>query len=412
MRIWIINHYGSTPDQPSTSAFYIARELVARGADVTIFASAFNYYFQKDSKSKGFRLVTVESYDGVTFLWLRTPAIRGALGRGINIASYTMIAFLAGLFRRGRPDVVIGVCPHPGAALSAWLLSALRGGKFIYEIRDIWPESLRKYVKGPMTRLAYRMIYGLQSFLYRQAHLMLSVLPEIGHYLEDRGFPDKPHFYAPNGIYLDRRCANEHANGVIRIKTSAEGFNFVYCGGFSRYQGVGVILEAFLRVSELVGSNKVRLHMVGEGSEKVAIRETVAQSGARNVMLYDAVPRDAVQDVLAQSDCNLYHLSDIGEALRYGISPNKLMEYLASGRPLVYAMPRDWSVLREGRIGVYCPPDDPDSLAKAMRTMAEAKTETRTRYGAGAASTARKFDVVNIAGDLHARLLRLEEAPK
>ena len=105
---WFFNHYASTPDQPSTSAFFVGRELVRRGNRVTFFASAHNYYFQRRTKGRRWSLWSSETVEGVTFVWISTtPASARPVLRMVNMLSYAIVAFLAGLFRRERPDYVI-----------------------------------------------------------------------------------------------------------------------------------------------------------------------------------------------------------------------------------------------------------------------------------------------------------------
>lgn len=392
-RLWVFNQYASTPDQPATSAFFVAKELQALGWEVTFFASAFNYYFQKDGKSSRFGLATEEDFDGVSFVWLRGPSVPGTFGRILNILSFTVLSLCVGLVRRNGPDVVIGVCPHPGAAFSAWLVSVLRRADFAYEIRDIWPESLRKYVTSLSRKIAYGILYVLQSFLYRRARIILSVLPEIALYMRDRGLPDKLTAHAPNATYI----RPEPAPAAGLLKTSPDRFDFVYCGGFSRYQGISVIIDSFKACAAHVGQDKVALHLVGEGSEKAAIAQIAAEHPPGNIHLYSSVSRTEVQSVLQDGDCNVFHLSDIGYALEYGISPNKLVEYLASGKPLVYAMPRDWPLLAEGRVGIYSRPDNVKDFAAAMCNMQQATRDTLTAYGQGARQVAQNFDVITVA---------------
>src|SRR5690606_13671521 len=102
-------------------------------------------------------------------------------------------------------------------------------------------------------------------------------------------------------------------------------FRFYYVGGFSKYQGLDVLVDAAV-LSATAMAPPFELHLVGAGSEKAEIEAYVRERAATNVFVHPPVPRSDVQKVLADSDCNLFHLSDIGEALRYGISPNKLIE--------------------------------------------------------------------------------------
>src|SRR4051794_39037326 len=113
MRIWIFNHYASTPDQPMTGAYYLAKALVERGHSVRIFASSFSYYKHQELRLRGLQLCRTETRDGIDFTWVRTTPYSGrSVGRLVNMLSYSITAVLSALFRREKPDVVIGTCPH------------------------------------------------------------------------------------------------------------------------------------------------------------------------------------------------------------------------------------------------------------------------------------------------------------
>ena len=389
---WFINHYASTPDQPSTSAFFFGRELARRGHRVVFFASASNYYFQQRTKGKAWSLCHREEVDGVVFYWLATTRISSRpVARMFNMLSFALVAFLVGLTRRQGPDYVIGTCPHPFAGATAWLLSVLRRAVFIYEIRDIWPESLERYSSGFAWKIAIAFFERLQRFLYRRARLIISVLPRIDQYFADAGITVRGIAHVPNCIEL---TAAGSGDGIAHDPD--EVFRFYYVGGFSKYQGLDVLVEAALRLAKDPGARRFELHLVGEGSERAAIEKLVRSRHASNVFLHPPVPRHDVQKVLADSDCNLFHLLDIGEALRYGISPNKLIEYLLSGKPLIYAIPFEWQLLTEAHIGYPARCGDHDSMSEAMRAMLDTRLEEREEMGRKARELCTNFDVRTI----------------
>lgn len=386
---WFINHYASTPDQPSTSAFFFGRELVRRGHRVAFFASANNYYFQERTKGGAWSLCHKEVVDGVEFYWLATTRISSKpVARMFNMLSFALVAFLIGLTRRERPDYVIGTCPHPFAGAAAWLLSVFRRATFIYEIRDIWPESLERYKAGFVWSMVIAFFGRLQYFLYRRAALVTSVLPRIDQYFADIGVPVRKTVHVPNCIEVTEQAPEASAED-----DADRPFRFYYVGGFSKYQGLDVLVEAAARLAEDPQVRPFELHLVGAGSERAAIEDFVRERGAANVHLHPAVPRNDVQKVLSGSDCNLFHLLDIGEALRYGISPNKLIEYLLSGKPLVYAIPFEWDLLTQAEAGYRATCGDHDSVAGAMRAMLDANAGERQEMGRNARALCKNFDV-------------------
>lgn len=386
---WFVNHYASTPDQPSTSAFFFGRELVRRGHRVAFFASASNYYFQQRTKGKAWNLCHREEVDGVVFYWLATTRISSKpVARMFNMMSFALVALLVGLTRRERPDYVIGTCPHPFAGVTAWLLSVFRRATFVYEIRDIWPESLGRYSSGIAWKAVICVLAKVQRLLYRRAELITSVLPRIDEYFTDIKMQVRKTVHVPNCIEL-----TEPEPGALSSSSTSSPFRFYYVGGFSKYQGLEVLVEAAVRLSEVPNVRPFELHLVGAGSERTTIEEFVRERSAPNVFLHPAVPRTDVQKVLADSDCNLFHLLDIGEALRYGISPNKLIEYLLSGKPLIHAIPFEWTLVTEANAGYRAACGDSNSMSEAMLAMLDARPEEREEMGRNARALCVNFDV-------------------
>src|ERR1039457_2220106 len=143
MRIWIFNHYATTPDEAAGTRHYdISRVLAAKGHDVTIFASSFNHSTLREERLKGNERARVEYIDGIRFVWIRTTPYSGNdARRALNMLSYSM-GTIWEQRRMSRPDVVVGCSVHPAAAAAGWLIASLRHVPFVLEIGDLWPHYL------------------------------------------------------------------------------------------------------------------------------------------------------------------------------------------------------------------------------------------------------------------------------
>ena len=142
-RVWIVNHYAATPDEPAGTRHYaLARELVTRGHAVTIFAASFGHHSGRERRLASRSLYRSEWHDGVRFVWLRTLPYRGnTWRRPLNMLSF-LVTFLVVQTREKAPDTVVGSTVHPFAALGGWVAARLRGADFVFEIRDLWPQTL------------------------------------------------------------------------------------------------------------------------------------------------------------------------------------------------------------------------------------------------------------------------------
>src|ERR1035437_9463471 len=203
-RVWIVNHYADAPDRPAgTRHFDLSRQLVARGQKITIFASAFSHGTGQDVRLTGWQLFRTEWFDGVQFVWLRTFPYRGnTWRRRVNMLSY-LATFLVVQTRFANPDVVIGVTVQPFAALGAWLVARRRRARFIFEIGDLWPQTLVDLGAMREGSLGEILLRSIEAFLLRHASVVISLLPGVRDYLRERGLPADHVVYVPNGVDLE-----------------------------------------------------------------------------------------------------------------------------------------------------------------------------------------------------------------
>ncbi|MDE3016048.1 MAG: glycosyltransferase family 4 protein [Pseudomonadota bacterium] len=399
MRIWYFNHYASPPDQPTTGAFYLMQALARRGHEVTIFASGFNYYQGRDLRLGDRWFTARQETDGLTFRWIRaTPTQGRPLSRFFNMLSYAVFSLLAGLDAKPEPDIIIASCPHALTGFSAWLLSRFRGAKFVYEIRDIWPESLTEGKIISERSLFARVIAALQRFLYRRAALMLSVLPKFDDYLSDIGIKPRAFLWLPNGVEI----IPESLPPPLHIEAPTP-FCLMFIGGFSRYQGLGVLLEA-ARILEDRKQN-IRIALVGGGSEKPHVIENVRRMGLKHIEFREAVPRAEVMAVAAEADAFILHARPL-LVHRYGLSPNKLCDYMLAARPVIYSAPPEHNPVAETGCGILIPPQNPQALADAVIKLAAMPRQQLREMGLrGRDYALAHFDAAKLAGRLETALL-------
>lgn len=192
MKIWILNHYASAPDRPTGTRHYeFGRALAAQGHEVTIFASGFSHFSRQEERLSRTGLMRVENIDGIRFVWVRTISYkRNDYRRALNMLSYSMVVPLAQR-RLSRPDVIVGSSVHLGAAAAACLISYARRVPFVFEVRDLWPQTLIDMGALREHGLVARVLRGAELFLYRRARLVISLLPGAADYIVGRGIPGK-----------------------------------------------------------------------------------------------------------------------------------------------------------------------------------------------------------------------------
>jgi glycosyltransferase involved in cell wall biosynthesis len=389
-RVWIVNQYADAPDRPAGTRHYdLARQLVARGHDVVIFAAGFSNVTHREERLARWRLYRTEWFDGVRFVWLRTfPYRRNTWRRQVNMLTY-LAAFLLVQTRFPPAETIIGSTVHPFAALGAWLVARRRGARFLFEVRDLWPQTLVDLGALREGSPGERLLRAIEAFLVRRASFVIALLPGMPDYLQQRGLPTHHVVYIPNGVDLavfDAVVADDGgvpdsvrgALEAIRVMRAEGRFVVGYVGSFGRVNKLEVIVRA-AALAEATAPGRIGLILIGDGAERADL-ERLASSGGP-VALGPAVPRRYVPTILRALDATIVHATST-PVYRYGISFNKLFDYMAAARPVVFACDSAYDPVAAVGAGISIRPDDPQLVAEACLELADAGPERRARMGA------------------------------
>ena len=409
-RVWIVNHYASTPDQPAgTRHFELARELVKHGHSVTIFAAGFDHRTGREERLAPGCFYRSEWFDRVRFVWLSTLPYHGnTWRRQLNMLTFLM-ALLVVQTREKAPHTVIGSTVHPFAAFGGWVVAKLRGAEFVFEIRDLWPQTLVDLGAMRVGSPGERLLRALEAFLVRRASVVITLLPGIRDYLTERGLPAHHVVYIPNGADLAAFAASapvgDEPEAVTRslqeiARLRAEGrFVVGYLGAFGRVNRVDVIVQAATE-AERMAPGRVGVMLVGEGPERLEVERLADASPA--VRFGSSVPKRSVPTILRALDATVVHTTRT-PVYRYGISFNKLFEYMAAERPVVFACESAYDPVQATGAGLSVRPDDPDGLAHAFLELARATSEVRAAMGsAGRNYVAREHNFEHLGEALNA----------
>ncbi len=375
MRIWIVNHYADPPDGLATRSFDIAKRMVERGHQTTIFVCAFSHYHMTPLRKLGWHLWREENIDGVLFIWIAGNSYRGNdWRRMLNMVVFSLLAFVAGLLRRERPDIVIGVSVHPLAALGGDLLARIKGARFFFEVTDLWPQTLIDFGRlRPDGRVA-RVMRALERHLFRRAERIVMLWRHTDSYVESQGVSPSKILWIPHGVEMERYDELQPYDGAPE-----RPFRVMFLGGFVAANSIESILDAAAVVQKR-GRQDIKFLMVGAGQERESLIERGRSMNLTNVEFRPAVPKREVARTLGEADAFIYGLRDL-PLYRFGISLNKLTDYLAAGRPIVFFGRSSYDPVRDAGAGVSVPPGDADILAGAIETLAALTPQERIEMG-------------------------------
>ncbi len=394
--LWI-NHFAVPPGEGGGTRHYeMSRELVQRGWGVTIVASDFNLHTRRYTRRAGAddRRVIAEEYDGVAFRFPWTaPYEKNDWRRAWN-----WLSFARAVWRwspeRGRPDVVIGSSPHLFAALAGERLAARWGVPFVFEVRDLWPESMVAAggSKGPV----YTAFKWIANYLYGRADRILCLARGTQTYLRDKlDIPEEKLEFVPNGV---------DPNAFPEVERSARPTTtLIYAGAHGPANGLDTVLGAADRLRE---RSDIRFRLVGDGPSKGDLKRQAEQMELDNVAFLDPVPKAQMPEVLGNADAGLMVLRET-PLFAFGVSPNKLFDYMGAALPVVCNVPGEvaWMV-EEADTGEQAENGSAEALATAVERLADRTPEERAEMGrSGRAWVAREHGRTVLAERLD-RVLR------
>ncbi len=318
-------------------------------------------------------------------VWTYLAPNQGVTKRTLNYLSFVPTAVLRSL-RLGRFDVVVGTSPQFFCALAACVAAALTRTPFVFELRDLWPESIAA-VGALQPSLALRMLESIELWMYRRAVAVVCVTKSFIQNLERRGIEPAKLHYVPNGVDQAFWARGSREIGRATLGVAADQIAVAYIGTIGMAHGLGTVLDA---ARLLDTDRRLKFFIVGDGAELGALRDRVAASGPSNVTFTGLLPRDAIASVMAAADVALVTLkpSDTFKT----VLPSKMLEAMSARKPVVLAVDGEAkAVLSQAGGGLAVTPGDAAALAQAISSLA-ADADLRARLGSsGGDYAAREF---------------------
>lgn len=404
MNIWILNHYTTPPDTAGyTRHFDFARELLKRGHQVYIFASSFNHRTKKDERLKGKQKYHLEKINGVNFIWLRTiPYQRNNWRRVLNMLSYTLHVIPVGFMFKKSPDVILASSPHPLTGLAGYILAKAKRVKFIFEVRDLWPQTFIDIGGYNSNSPVVKLVKLLEIFLYQRAKKIISLLPKASEYITRLGVPRRKIVYIPNGtspelLYNTAASPPKELNKLIsRLKSQGKTI-ISYTGAHGIANALDTIIEAAKLLNER-GEDKIHFLFVGDGPEKERLIKTVKIWRLKNVSFYQSIHKNAIPVLLANIDIAVIS-SKKTDLYKYGISSIKLFDYMTFAKPIVWAINSVNNPVAESSCGITVPQENPESMVNAIIELRNLSDKERQDIGTRGYDYVMKYHSIPVLTD-------------
>ena len=398
MKILLINHYAGTPDLGMEyRPYYMAREWVRLGHDVTIVAASQSHVRAKQPAGVGFS--KVEYIDGIRYIWLRTPRYAGSgLGRILNMGAFLLHLALRTVpaLRERNYSAVIASSTYPLDSIPAHWIARRCGAKFVFELHDLWPLSPMELGGYSPNHPFIRIMQWGEDYYCRHADAVVSMLPCALTHLQARGLDPTKWHYVPNGVVIEDWNTPVEVPISVREPLERAHVQGKFVVGYAGTIGIANALDSFIDAAKLL-DDRHQFVIVGQGPEALRLRARIENEGIGNVLLLSAIPKLAIPNLLRLFDVGYIGLQR-QSLFRFGISPNKIFDYMMAGLPFVQAIEAGNSPATDANCGIAVEPEDPKKIAEAILHLKSLDRATLASLGKnGQSYVQRTHDITKLA---------------
>lgn len=412
MTIWLINHYAVPPSlYPLARTANFAKYLMRAGHKVTIFAASMVH-------NSNVNLITDKSpyreeiVDGMHYVYIRTcPYSGNGFKRILNMFQFALrLKRVCRHFQ--RPDAILASSATPLACMAGLKLAKRYQCRGVAEISDLWPESFVAY--GLMCKRSPLLIpmYQFEKRIYQKADAIIFTMEGGGRYIKDKGWDklsgggidlSKVH-YINNGVDLEVFDYNQRHFEVTDSDLDDKSvFKVVYSGSIRAVNALGTIVEA-AEILQKKGEAHIRFILYGDGCDREALIKRCEQKCLHNIVFKGFIDKKYIPNILTKSDLNIIHVNAT-PITQYGLSLNKLFEYLAAGNPILSDIKTNYDLLERYGAGIVIASQKPEEVAEAIETIAKASPEHRRRMSENARIAAADYDFKLLTDKLIAILM-------
>ena len=384
MNIIYINHYaGSNIHGMEFRPYFMAKRWAEAGNKVTIVASSYSHLRTKNPDMQGKKTME-QNIDGIRYFWIEGNEYHGnGVGRIKN-----MLSFIRGLYKykdeiaaEGKPNAVIASSTYPLDIYPAHKIAKKYGAMLIYEVHDLWPLSPIE-LGGMNPHHPYiMMMQSAENYCYKHSDYVVSLLPCSKEHMVEHGLKPEKFVCIPNGIVKadwEKPMSDPPVYFDKLKKYHDEGYFLI---GYTGAHGIANALDSFVEAGEKLSDKKIKLLLIGPGPERERlVQKVIDMNLGDTVELLEPVKRGQVPELLNQMDA-LYVGLQRQPLFRFGVSPNKLMDYMMAAKPVIFAIEAGNDMVADADCGISIPPEDSSAIAEAAIKLSSLSKEELTKIG-------------------------------
>lgn len=386
MNILYINHYAGSPKYGMEyRPYYMAKKWHEKGHKVRILAASYSHVRSVQPKiSKK----TSEMIDGIEYTWYPTPKYeQNGVARVKNILTFLKEVLLdsKNIVNEFQPDIVMASSTYPMDIWIAQRISKLSNAKLIYEVHDLWPLSPIELGGMSPKHPFIQWCQLAENTAYKKSDAVVSMLPKVHEHMKVHGLDLKKLHIIPNGIVEEEwQTSNLQnlADGKLKqfLEDMKQQGKFVvgYAGSHGQPNALQFLIEAAKMIE--TEDESIVFVLVGSGLEKQNLLKLSNKYNLKNAFFFEPIVKTQIPDLLNYFD--IAYIGLMSEPLfRFGISPNKLMDYMMAAKPIICAIKAGNDPVTEASCGITVEPENPQAIVDAVLQLKKLSNEERLQIG-------------------------------
>lgn len=377
--IWIINQYSSTPEAGVGGRhYYFAKSLAKLGYEVYLIGAAFTHLLREPPVfENNFKIEKVD--ENFNFVWVKMPIYAEAHSKK-RIANWFSFAWKITKLKNilPKPHVILYSSPSLIGYLGAEKLAKDLSVPLAFEVRDIWPLTLCELGGYSQSHPFIKLLQWIENRAYTNSTYVLSNLKNSYEHMQSHGMDINKFTWIPNGFL------KEEVEGALPLEmhTLDQLPKDKFIVGYAGTLGIANALDSFVKAaSQLKDYSDIAFALVGQGKLKTDLQQQVKDLNLSNVYFVDSIPKKQVQNLLQTFDvCYIGLTKD--PLFRFGVSPNKLFDYLYAGKPIIYAIDSgDYMPVFDAQAGIQIEPENVQRIVEAILKIYQMSPEARCVMG-------------------------------
>lgn len=373
INILLINQYSYPPGRSNWRRhFDLFKNFSKENYNIDIICGSFVHDRKVEilNKDEKYRLINSE---GIKYHILSGISYKSKIIRMLSMIHFFFTVLFFSKKLENKPDIVYASSPHPFNGLAGMYLARKYKCPFILEIRDLWPETWVAMGATTKKSILYKIFAHIEKVLYKNADKIVTLTANKDYYVSV-GVDEKKVEILPNGVDLEEYDSLVGEESPINFLENK--FNILYTGA----HGMANCLEIILEVAKLIKNDDIIFNFIGEGEKKEELIKKVKEYNLKNVNFFHPINKNFIPSTLKNGDIMIVAAKNT-TLYKYGISFNKMYEYFASSKPIIFSGNVANDMVKEANAGISVEAENIEKVKEAVLTLYKMSKEEREILG-------------------------------